>query len=59
MDCRAAHVHLNDYLRGTLDTGEAAWFKEHIQDCPDCFLLDRENRKQYINQWVLCQEQTA
>lgn len=59
MDCRSVFLQFRDYQKGNMDPRQMAWLREHIHDCPDCFLLDMENRKQYLSQWAFLQDQTA
>jgi hypothetical protein len=59
MDCRSVFLQFRDYQKGALTPSEMTWVREHIHDCPDCYLLDLENRKQYLSRFAFLQDQTA
>ncbi len=56
MDCRTVFLQFRDYQKGSLDKSQMIWVKDHIRKCPDCYLLDVENRKEYMSHWSFLRE---
>lgn len=48
MDCRQVHQAYSVYLQGKLSPQQAEWVAKHIQDCPDCYLLDQAVRQGFV-----------
>ncbi|HVZ79328.1 MAG TPA: zf-HC2 domain-containing protein [bacterium] len=48
MDCRQVHQAYSVYIQGKLSPQQTAWVTEHIQDCPDCYLLDQNVRNAFV-----------
>lgn len=53
MDCRQIHNSLRQFIQGTLPEPQVEWIKKHIQDCPDCYLLDDEVRKHFVEEYAV------
>lgn len=52
MDCRQVHQAYSVYLQGKLSPTQMEWISKHIQDCPDCFLLDQDVRKTLLEDFA-------
>jgi len=52
MDCRQVHQAYSVYLQGKLSPAQTEWITKHIQDCPDCYLLDQRVRKSFVEETV-------
>lgn len=50
MDCREIHSLYKDFVQGKLSSAQTEFIKEHIWDCPDCVLLNAEERKIYLEE---------
>ncbi len=50
MDCRQVHQAYSVYLQGKLPPSQAEWISKHIQECPDCQLLDQNVRKLFVQE---------
>ncbi len=50
MDCRQVHQAYSVYLQGKLPPTQREWIAQHIQDCPDCRLLDQDVRKLFLKE---------
>lgn len=50
MDCRQVHQAYSVYLQGKLPPNQMDWIAKHIQDCPDCYLLDQKVRKSFVEE---------
>jgi hypothetical protein len=50
MDCRQVHQAYSVYLQGKLPPTQMEWISKHIQDCPDCYLLDQQVRKSFVEE---------
>ncbi len=48
MDCRQVHQLYNAFLQEELLPAQMDWISKHVQDCPDCCLLDQQMRKAFI-----------
>lgn len=48
MDCRQVHQAYSVYIQGKLSPHQTAWVTQHIQDCPDCYLLDLKVRNAFV-----------
>lgn len=48
MDCRQVHQAYSVYLQGKLPPTQTEWITQHIQDCPDCALLDKKVRQLFL-----------
>jgi len=48
MDCRQVHQAYSVYIQGKLSPQQTGWVTQHIQDCPDCFLLDQNVRNAFV-----------
>lgn len=50
MDCRQVHQAYSVYLQGKLPPVQMEWISKHIQDCPDCCLLDQKVRALFLKE---------
>ena len=50
MDCRQVHQAYSVYLQGKLSPSQMEWISSHIKECPDCFLLDQNVRKAFLEE---------
>lgn len=50
MDCRQVHQAYSVYLQGKLPPVQMEFISKHIQDCPDCHLLDENIRKAFLEE---------
>lgn len=50
MDCRQVHQAYSVYLQGKLSPQQTEWIEGHIKDCPDCYLLDQQVRKSFLEE---------
>lgn len=48
MDCRQVHQAYSVYIQGKLSPQQTTWVTQHIQDCPDCRLLDQKVRNNFV-----------
>ena len=48
MDCRQVHQAYSVYIQGKLSPQQTIWVTQHIQDCPDCYLLDQKIRNAFV-----------
>ncbi len=48
MDCRQVHQAYSVYLQSKLSPQQMEWVAKHIQDCPDCYLLDQSVRQVFV-----------
>jgi predicted anti-sigma-YlaC factor YlaD len=48
MDCRQVHQAYSVYIQGKLSPQQTTWVTQHIQDCPDCYLLDQKVRNDFV-----------
>lgn len=48
MDCREIHLAYKDFIAGNLPAALSEFIQEHILDCPDCILLDQEERNLFL-----------
>lgn len=48
MDCRKVHEIYRLYLRDLLPFTEKEWITRHVQDCPDCYLLNQQTRESFL-----------
>lgn len=48
MDCRQVHQAYSVYIQGKLSPQQTTWVNQHIQDCPDCRLLDQKVRNDFV-----------
>ena len=48
MDCRQVHQAYSVYIQGRLSPQQTSWVTQHIQDCPDCHLLDQNIRNAFV-----------
>jgi predicted anti-sigma-YlaC factor YlaD len=48
MDCRQVHQAYSVYIQGKLSPHQTSWVTEHIQNCPDCRLLDQKVRNDFV-----------
>lgn len=53
MDCRQVHQTYSVYLQGNLSPAQMEWIQNHVQNCPDCFLLDNQVRKTFVEEMAL------
>jgi len=50
MDCREIHLAYKEFVQGKLSPDQVEFIKRHVQDCPDCILLDEKERKIYLEE---------
>lgn len=50
MDCRQVHQAYSVYLQAKLPPVQMEWISDHIKDCADCQLLDRNVRELFLKE---------
>ncbi|HJT25564.1 MAG TPA: zf-HC2 domain-containing protein [bacterium] len=50
MDCRQVHQAYSVYLQKKLPPVQMEWISNHIQECPDCQLLDQKVRQLFLQE---------
>jgi len=48
LDCQQVHRNFGNYLKRELPTEDLRWIESHVEDCPDCHLLDPRARRHYL-----------
>ncbi len=51
VECKQVHQTYKAFLENKLPPEQILWIKAHVQDCPDCFLLDTQIRKAILEEW--------
>jgi hypothetical protein len=52
LNCRQVHQAYSVYLQGKLTPNQMEWVANHIKDCPDCYLLDQNVRKSFLEEKI-------